>query len=116
MPSSKLARHFSSAAAGSTSVSPVPKPTLRLSLSSSSFLHTVLTDGRRAPVYAVDTEGPRTSLTRIDWLQSSTRKVAGIHWPTVSRAELSEAPVTYIAMNGETVAIEQFLKWGRMTT
>lgn len=106
----------SSTSVGSTSVASVPKPVLRLSLSSSSFLHTVLTDDRRAPVYAVDTEGSSTTLTRIDWLQSSSRKVASIRWPTLPRNKLSEAPVTYIAMNGETVPIEQFLKWGKMTT
>lgn len=88
--------------------SAMPLPVLTLALASPSFLDTLLTESG-TPVFALETTGNRTTLSKCDYAAGLTELPAYIDWPTSSSAPVSgskkpKGPVATMQVDGLTTS------------
>ncbi|KAF8518720.1 hypothetical protein JB92DRAFT_2901355 [Gautieria morchelliformis] len=96
--------------------SPIPPTLLTLRLSSPSFLETVLTNNA-CPVYATETYGNTTSLSRCDSTNGLTL-IANIHWPEhrSTKGKGKESASAQLFIDGSTMTEEDLLKRNCLNT
>jgi hypothetical protein len=96
--------------------SPIPPTLLTLRLSSPSFLETILTS-EGSPVYATETYGNTTSLSRCDSSNGLTL-IANIHWPEhhSAKGKGKETASARLFIDGTMMSEEDLLKRNCLNT
>lgn len=96
--------------------SPAPSPSapraalLTLHLTDASFLETLISDGD-TPIYAIDTHGTRTIVTRTDFVHGASQ-VGCVTWPE----DIAKVDITVQMGTGRAKPADAFLKFGSYFT